>query len=75
MLLDSGNPVVIPGWRTVHSRFIDILNVCALQRSQPNVLPLRLLSLTLHSAPSFAASGSGWNPHVAISSVQVHHYH
>ena len=75
MLLDSGTPVVIPGWRAVHSRFIDILNACALQRSLPNLLPLRLLSLTLHSAPSFAASGSGWNPHVAISCVQVCQYH
>jgi hypothetical protein len=75
LLLDSGNPVVIPGWRAVHSRFIDILNTCALQRALPNVLPLRLLSLTLHSAPAFAASGSGWNPHIAISSVQVHRHH
>lgn len=71
MLLDSGKPLVIPGWRTVHARFIDILNVCALQRTLPNVLPLRLLSVTLHSAPAFAASGSGWNPHIAISTVQV----
>ena len=71
LLLDSGNPLVIPGWRAVHSRFIDILNVCALQRALPNVLPLRLLSVTIHSAPAFAASGSGWNPHLAISSVQV----
>ncbi len=72
MLLDSGSPLLIPGWRAVHARFIDILNVCALQRTLPNVLPLRLLSVTLHSAPAFAASGSGWNPHIAISTVQVH---
>ena len=72
MLLESGSPLIIPGWRAVHARFIDILNACALQRTLPNVLPLRLLSLTVHSAPAFAASGSGWNPHVAISSVQVH---
>ena len=71
MLLESGNPLVIPGWRAVHARFIDILNVCALQRTVPNLLPLRLLSLTLHGAPAFAASGSGWNPYIAISSINV----
>jgi hypothetical protein len=71
VLLDNGSPLLIPGWRAVHARFIDILNVCALQRTLPNLLPLRLLSLTLHGAPAFAASGSGWNPYIAISSINV----